>query len=390
MKTFRQAFLISLLTGLGLITAFIAGYLLRDHQVSDQDLPILLEAKRLLIQHAYNPLPTDPSLEYGMIRGMLQASNDPYNSFSEPVQHELTTNNLAGKFGGIGVQLQRDQEGYTVLIPIADGPAIQAGLLEGDRLIRVDAQEITTETPTEMIQAALRGEVGTSVLIVIQRPPDFVEFSFPIKRAEFNLPSVTSYLSPVEPRLGVMKVNLMAETTPQEIVDAVHSLQERGAQSFALDLRDNFGGLLTSGIETARLFLQEGIILQEQFKDQKPKTYTAEETGRLAEIPLAVLVNQNTASAAEIAAGALQARGRAVLIGTRTYGKDTVQLVFELQDQSSLQITAARWWIPGKDGEVPASISGVGLQPDIKIDEQPSADVDPVMLAAIAYLFKSP
>ena len=130
--------------------------------------------------------------------------------------------------------------------------------------------------------------------------------------------------------------------------------------------------------------------MQEQYKGQEVKSYSVENPGSLADLPLVILVNQNTASAAEIAAGALQAQQRAVLIGTRTYGKDSVQLVFELKDKSSLQVTAARWWIPTATGGQPQPLAGVGLQPDIILDmaELSGQDqsIDPVLQQAIQYL----
>ena len=390
MTTFYKTFFSSLAAGIILVATFFAGYLVRDQQVSGRDFPILIEAKNLLNQYGYHPVPDGPVLEYGMIRGMIQAYNDPYTSFSEPVQHELASNSLEGKFGGIGVQLQEDSQGYPVLIPIPGSPAEKIGILEGDRLVQADELLILAETPHETIQAAIRGKVGTKVVIVIERPPDYHRLEFEIERAEFNLPSVTGYLAPGESRLGIIKVNLMAATTPDEIKATVNDLQDRGALVFALDLRDNFGGLLTSGVDTARLFLMEGQVMQEQYKGQEVKSYSVENPGSLTDLPLVILVNQNTASAAEIAAGALQAQQRAILIGARTYGKDSVQLVFELKDKSSLQVTAARWWIPTATGGQPQPLAGVGLQPDIILDmtELSGQDqsIDPVLQQAIQYL----
>ncbi len=388
-KTFFGTFVSTFLIALLVIAAFLGGYLVRDRQVAANDLPILVEAFKLLLQHGYNDPPPGSALEYGMIRGMLQAYGDPYTSFSEPAQHELTTNNLEGKFGGIGVQLQEDAEGFPILLPIPDSPAALAGVMEGDRLIQVDDLVITTDTPIETVQAAARGKVGSHVRVIVERPPGGERLNFDIVRAEFNLPSVTSYLAPDEPRLGVIKVNVMAATTPDEIVKAVQDLRQRGAEVFALDLRDNFGGLLTSGVDTARLFLKQGLVMAEQYKGQEAKNFPVEKVGELADIPLVVLVNQNTASAAEITAGALQVQQRAELIGTHTYGKDTVQLVFELEDKSSLQVTAAHWWVPDQAGVKSPSLAGIGLQPDIHLTDtppNPAGGPDPALQAAISFL----
>jgi carboxyl-terminal processing protease len=297
---------------------------------------------------------------------------------------------LEGRFGGIGAQLEKDAEGNYILLPLPNHPASNAGVIEGDRLVKVDDLVITPETSMDVILAALRGKVDTVVNISVTRPPDLLEFKFSIKRAEISLPSVISYLAPTNNRLGVVKVNIMAATTPDEIEKAVFDLRERGAEAFALDLRDNFGGLLDSGIDTARLFLVSGEIMQQKYKGESVKTYSVNTAGPLSEIPFVILVNQNTASAAEIAAGALQSQQRALLIGTHTYGKDSIQLVFELRDKSSLQVTAARWWVPDENGEIPESIAGVGLQPDILVEISETDGPDPVILAAIETLLNTP
>jgi carboxyl-terminal processing protease len=393
MQTFQKTFLSTLALGIMIIASFLVGYFIRDQQLSGDDLPILMEARRLLLQHGYNEPPAGSALEYGMVRGMIQAYSDPYTSFSEPVAHELATNNLEGKFGGVGVQLQEDTLGYPVLLPLPDSPATLAGILEGDRLVKVDTLTILPETPIDAVQAALRGKVGSKVNLTIERPPDYKTHEFIIERIEYNIPSVTSYLAPMDARLGVVKVNLMAATTATEIVTAVEDLLSRGATAIALDMRDNYGGLLTSGVDTARLFLEDGPIMEEQYKGEEITKFEVESPGELKDIPLVILVNQNTASAAEIAAGALQAQDRAPLIGSHTFGKDSVQLVFELRDKSSLQVTAARWWIPKEGAEQPAAIAGVGLQPDITLPEiAPGEDAGPdsALVAAIDYLLKTP
>lgn len=342
------------------------------------------EAYNLLEKNALNSLPTPPAIEYGMIHGMTQAYGEPHTVFVEPPQHELQTNSLAGKYGGIGVRMGKDGQGFYVLYPIPDSPAIKAGIQEGDRLLGVNDLPITTDTSEETIAATVRGPVGEKVTIKVGRAPDYTPIAFKIARQEIALPSVTWHLDASEPRLGVVEVNLIAETTPDEVLKAVKDLQGRGAQAFALDLRNNGGGLLDSGIKIARLFLRDGVIIEEQYKSQNAKTYRVEKPGELVDLRLVVLVNENTASAAEIIAGALKANQRAVLVGTQTYGKNTIQSVFTLSDQSSLHVTVARWWIPGVDFPV----DGHGLLPDIA----PAADgtTDPVIAAAIQSLFPTP
>jgi carboxyl-terminal processing protease len=300
--------------------------------------------------------------------------------------HELETNRLEGKFGGIGVRIGRDAMNNYILYPYPDGPASLAGIEEGDRLISVDHLHVTPETSTENIQAALRGPIGQRVKITIGRSPHYLPQEFEITRAEISLPSVSWHLDVTEPKMGIIGVNLIAASTAKEIEKAITDMRNRGAVAYVLDLRDNSGGLLTAGVDVARLFLVEGTVMQQQYRGKDVETYSVELPGPYADIPLAVLINGNTASASEIIAGALQSNHRAKLIGTPTYGKDTIQLIFELQDGSSMHITAARWWVPGLEGK----ISEHGLQPDILIDPQTNSEnVDQAIQAAIRLLLGS-
>ena len=351
-------------------TAFAAGYLFHAHRSGAADLALLNEAYSIVQNHGLKEIPSSPGLEYGMIRGMLQAYADPFTVFVEPVQHELESNALQGSFGGIGVELSTDAEGYVVLFPFPSDPAFDAGVQDGDRLLQVDDTPIPPGMPVSEVQSAIRGPVGKAVELLIARPPDYQKQIIKIKRAEVALPTVTRRLDLTDERVGILNINLIAATTTAELQDSVGELQARGAEYFILDLRDNPGGLLDAGVDVARLFLTDGEIITRQYRGQQAETYAVDKPGPLADLPLVVLVNHGSASAAEIIAGALQARGRAQLVGAPTFGKDTIQLVFTLSDQSSLHITAAQWWVPGLAYE----LSENGLQPDIQI--QPPADPD--------------
>ncbi|OGO32290.1 MAG: hypothetical protein A2Z16_09945 [Chloroflexi bacterium RBG_16_54_18] len=381
-KTFLSTLFLFLLAGAG----FASGYLFHAHQFPGQSFPVLNEAYQLLIDNGLVEPPADPALEYGMIRGMLQEYGEPHTIFLDPPQHELSTDDLEGKYGGIGVQINKESQGNWVLFPFAGSPAQKAGIQEGDRLLAVDDLLITPNTPSEQIQAQLRGAVRQVVRVSIGRAPDFSTQEFNIRREEISLPSVTWHLALDQPQVGVIKVNLIAASTAGEIERAAADLQERGAQAFILDLRDNPGGLLDVGIEIARLFLKEGVIIEQQYRDREAQTYDVEQPGKFSDLPLAVLINGGSASAAEIAAGAIQQHERAPLLGQPSYGKDTVQLVFELRDKSSLHVTAARWRIPGLN----PPIKDHGLQPDILVDPpQDASGYDLVLKAAIQVLLES-
>ena len=368
------------------VLAFVGGFWLHSQMYpTSAHFPVLSEAYKLILEHGYEDAPEVPAMEYGAVQGMVNAYGDPYTRFVEPVQAELNNDTLTGSYGGIGAQMERDAQGYVVLHPFPDSPASEAGIQDGDRLIKIDDMEITPETPMDDIIAAVRGPKNQKVTLVIVRSPDDTAIEFNVKRAEIPLPSVTFYLDADENRLGVVRVNVIAASSPDEIKEAVADLQSRGATHFTLDLRGNGGGLLNEGVDIARLFLTEGIVIQQQYKGEDVNTYKVEKPGPLKDIPLTVLVDGNTASAAEIISGALQNHERAPLIGTHTYGKDSVQLVFELQDKSSLHVTSAKWWIP----ELEPPVGEGGLQPDIMVSTENSERADPFIDAAIQYFFNN-
>jgi carboxyl-terminal processing protease len=387
MSTFQRYFLLTLFCILLTTVGFAAGFILNPQSISrSRDFPILGEAYSILSQDGLTPVSDTPNLEYGSIRGMLQAYGDPYTIFVEPAQHELETNSLEGSFGGIGVRFGRDAEEQLVLYPFPGSPAQGAGVSDGDRLLAVGDLVVNKDTPIDKIQAALRGPVGTKAQVTIAHAPDYEAVELSIKRAEFPVPSVAWHREASEPRLGVVEVNMISANTPNEISGAIQTLRNQGATKFVLDLRDNGGGLLSAGIDTARLFLKDGVIIQQRYRDKEVETYRVDKQGEFADIPLAVLINENTASAAEIIAGALQVNQRARLIGAHSYGKDTIQLVYDLQDGSSLHVTTARWWVPGLE----PPIAGNGLQPDIPVAAQASeSGADAMLRAAIKELFNS-
>lgn len=351
--------------------AFVGGYLVHEWRVTGgllqkaSGFTILSEAYRLLEENAFFSLPDPQVMEYGMIRGMLSAVNEPYTVFVEPPQHELDTNQLEGKYGGIGVRLDRDDQNNIYLTPFDGSPALEAGVQEGDRLLSVGDLVITPETSDDLINSAIRGPVGEEVKITVGHAPDYQPVELRIKRAEIGLPSVVANLVPDEPRVGFVQINVIASTTPSEVVKAVEDLQNRGATHFIIDVRNNGGGLVEAGVDTARIFLKEGTVIEEQYKGKPVKTFTIDKAGPLADLPIVILANKGTASAAEIFAGALKVHHRAKIIGTPTYGKDTIQLVFRLSDGSSLHVTSAHWWVPGLEPQ----IGGNGVQPDIPVDE---------------------
>lgn len=365
--SFRRAYITTSVILTIFVLGFLLGYWGYDYfNEKNSEFPITLQAYQIIRDHGLKDLPPAPDIEYGMIRGLLQAYDDPFTIFVEPVQHELDSDTLEGSFGGIGVRLSRDPTGNMLIYPFPDGPAKTSGLLDGDRLLFIDGIEINQETTFDTAQALIRGPISTKVQVTIGRPPDYSPKEYTLERFEISLPSVTWHIDYENPEIGVVEVNVIAASTVDEIEDAVQDLSDQGVKYYIFDLRDNFGGLLTGGVDIARLFLHDGIIVEQRFRDSDVEVYKVNRSGSLVDIPMVVLVNQHTASAAEIVVGSLKAHGRSKIIGTPTYGKYSVQLVFELDDSSSLRVTSAEWWIPGL-GQLD---NVVGILPDLEVSPE--------------------
>ena len=379
MKPWKLAAAI-LLGTLILTSAFAAGYTLAARR-ADVGFPLVMQARRLIDEHFIDPLPDDLTLERGMIRGLVGSLGDRYTTYNEPAQHELQTDQLTGSYGGVGAQLLRDEAGKTHLVPFPGGPAERAGVVEGDVLTHVDDVSIEPAMSLDQISALIRGPVGSVVeLTLAPRTGESEPREVRVSREEFPLPSITSYRLPDDPRIGAIVISVFSDKTPQELDAAVTRLVGEGCLAMVLDLRGNSGGLLDSAVRVARYFLSDGLVLIEQRREQVEESFRVESPGAGATLPLVVLVDEGTASAAEIVAAALQANERAPLIGSPTFGKGSVQVVLEMEDGSSLQVTNARWLTPNR-----ITLDGTGLQPDIAAATAAEGQ-DAALMAAAGWL----
>jgi len=284
--------------------------------------------------------------------------DDPYTTFVEPKPRQLEKDDLRGSFGGIGAWVSKRDDGAIVLKPMEDKPAQRAGVLEGDIVIKVDDQEISPDMSLEDVILLIRGPVGSVVTLTISRTGHPEPLVFEITREKVETPTVTWRFLDEGQGLGYVSISLFTERTDKELEAALKDLKAQGATRLILDLRNNSGGLLQTAIDVASQFLPDGIVLYEQRRDQQEeKSYPVRQGGEATDIPLVVLVNPGTASASEIVAGAIQDLGRGVLVGESTFGKGSVQLVYDLSDQSSLHVTVAHWFTPGKDPQLDRAIA---------------------------------
>lgn len=366
--------------------AFVAGVVTQQRttrQHGEFSLPILLQARQLIDRNFLGVLPEKAQQEHGMIRGLLQAIDDPYTNFTEPATAELDTDRLSGRFGGIGAEVTQTEKGEIVLKPLAGQPAALAGILAGDVLLAVDGKTLTSNVTVDEVVARVRGRVGTAVVVRV-RTGTAAARELSIIRVEVELPSVVWRVLQQDASIGLVDIDRFSDRTAAETRTALTELFSAGVSQVIIDLRGNGGGLLQASVDTAKLFLDGGVILYHARRDHAEETFTADPGGLAASTPLAILVDGGSASAAEILAGALRDRKRAPLIGQKTYGKGSVQLIFELEDKSSLHVTNARWYTPAR-----TALDKLGLEPDIAI-EPGSGDTDTMLQRAIEYLQAQP
>ena len=368
-----------------------AGFLLRDYYVNDQppetasdNLGLYWEVWNRVNDQFYGGVPVEAPITYGAIKGSLEVLDDPYTLFLEPEPAAHEKADLEGQFGGVGAFVRRDEEGRVLLEPMRDQPAEQAGMKNNDILIAVDGQEILPDMATDEIVLLIRGEVGTEVVLTVEREGEDQPIDLIVTRAIIETPSANWRILEEEPTIGYVQLTAFTERSNDELNQAFDELTEQGAKSFVLDLRGNGGGLLDSAVNITSQFLSEGIVVKENRQNEGERTYDVRGGGKVLDQPLVVLINGGTASASEILAGALQDYDRAVLIGERTFGKGSVQLIYELSDKSRLHVTVAKWFTP--NGNV---IDGTGLTPDIEVlftEEDHSTGNDPQFNRAIDFL----
>jgi carboxyl-terminal processing protease len=361
-------------------------YLTRNSPTPEESSQFRLywEVWHIIQDKFYGDIPEDSVPVYGAIRGALSTLQDPYTIFVEPQPRALEKAELEGQFGGIGAYITRGAAGEVILTPMVDSPAEQAGVREGDVVLRVDGTPISPEMTSDQVVLLIRGEVGTQVVLTLQRVGVADPIVVTVTRKNIQTPSVEWRTLDQDPAIGYIRVRLFTERTGREMERALQDLREAGITSLILDLRDNGGGLLDAAVDVSSQFLRDGVVLYEDRRDESEKFYSVKKGGLALDLPLVVLVNGGTASASEIVAGALQDYGRASLIGEKTFGKGSVQLVYDLTDQSSLHVTIARWLTPNRH-----RIDGEGLKPDVEViptEEDRAGGTDPQLDRAVAYL----
>lgn len=314
-----------------------------------------------IVQKSYVKELSANDLIHGAIKGVI-ATLDPHSQFLEPDEYKEMKIETEGEFGGLGIEISV-KEGYlTIITPLEDTPAYAAGLKPGDRIIKIDGESTENITLNEAVKK-LRGEPGTKVTLTILRPDKKEFMEFILERTIIKIESVKD-AQVIDDGIGYIRITQFQENTAKDLEDAIKKLLPNCQQGIILDLRNNPGGLLQSAVDTASLFIEEPKLIvstKGRIPDQNQE-FNSKNKNAIKEIPVAILINKGSASGAEIVAGAIKDWHRGILIGTKTFGKGSVQSVLPLRDGSALKLTTATYFTPkGID------INEIGIKPDIEV-----------------------
>ncbi len=327
-----------------------------------------------------DPSAIDPQrMSDGAINGMLDSLGDQgHTRYLNAEEARREREALSGRFEGIGAYIDVRDGQPRIVAPIEGSPAERAGLRPDDLILRVNGEDVRGVT-VEELRNRVRGPKGTQVVLTIQRAGVAAPFDVTITREEVNVPSVTWRMLP--DGIALIRINRFAERTGSELQQALLDVRAKEAKAIILDLRNNPGGLVTQLVAVASQFMPEGTtVLIEQDRSGAQRPYTTSDGGLALDVPLVVLVNNNSASAAEILAGALQENGRARVIGQATFGTATVLRPFDLEGGAQVRLGTSQWLTP--KGKV---VRGVGIQPDELIALAPGvAPLTPAEAAALS------
>jgi carboxyl-terminal processing protease len=313
-----------------------------------------------IVHEDYVDQPVDDlTLMRGAIEGMLEALGDRHTSYMNPDEFEQANESLEGEYEGIGAWVDITGDFVVIISAMRGSPASEAGLQPNDQVIGVNGEDMT-DVPGDLVLQQILGPAGSDVTLTIQR--DDETFDVTITRASIVVPT-TDY-EMLEDNIAYIALYTYGDNTTEQLQDALTELLDQDPDGLIFDLRDNGGGYLRTAIQVVSEFIGDGVVMYEQYGDGETYTYEAIPGGLATEIPLVVLVNEGTASASEITAGAIQDVGRGPLIGMTTYGKGSVQNWIPLEDEAGgVRVTIARWLTP--DGR---QISEIGLTPEYVVE----------------------
>lgn len=329
----------------------------------------------------------DTALMRGAIDGMMAALGDQHSTYMDPDEYKQANESLEGSYEGIGAYVDTTADYLTVTSPIPGSPAEKAGLLPKDKIVAIDGEDMTGIN-AELARRKVIGPAGTTVVLTILREGEDAPFDVSIVRAHITIASATGEM--LEGGIAYLTVTTFGSNTMPELDAALQKLMPQKPKAIILDLRNNAGGYLQTSVEVASQFMGDGVVLYEQYGDGTRNTYEIIPGGKLTDpaVPMIVLINEGSASASEIVAGALQDTGRAKLLGATSYGKGSVQNWIPLSnDNGAVRITIAKWLTPNGN-----TIHKIGLTPDYPVpltEDDRKADKDPQLDEAIRILLET-
>ena len=329
-------------------------YYLMKNWIGDPGALFQIVRTMYLIQRHYVGETDRKKIYDGALKGMVGVLNDPYSSYLDNQDFEALSTMTEGYFGGVGMVmgLRKDNQ-FVVVSPIEDTPAYKAGIKAGDILLKIDGEDLSGQSLNEVVKK-IRGQDGSQVTLTLKRGSEEAK-DITVTRSDIKLKSVYGRMD--GDGIGYIRVTNFNEDTDKDFGEKLQQLRNQGMKALVLDLRDNPGGLLESGVGVARYLVPKGPIVSVTDKDGN--TQTESSSLEKVDFPLAVLVNHGTASAAEIVSGAIQDTGSGKLFGVKTYGKGVVQNIFLLSNQTAVKLTVARYYTPSG-----RSIDKVGITPD--------------------------
>jgi len=314
-----------------------------------------------IIRNDYVSQVNSKDLIYGALKGMLM-SLDSHSQFMEPEAFNEMKVETEGKFGGLGIEVTLKEGILTIISPVEDTPAFKAGLKPNDKIVKIDGKSTRDVTLDDAVKK-LRGEPGTSIVLTILREDEKKFLDITVVRGIIEIKSIKEAVI-LEDKIGYVKLVEFQENTPKDLAKALATLRAKGMDSLILDLRNNPGGLLETSVKVSEMFLPQGkVIVSTKGRVKDQNTVYKSNYGRpYLGFPFVVLVNEGSASASEIVAGALKDNKRSVIVGAKTFGKGSVQTVIPLSDGSALRLTTAEYFTP--DG---SAINNKGIIPDVVV-----------------------
>lgn len=338
-----------------------------------------------IIHKNYVDQPVDDlALMRGAINGMMQALGDKHSTYMDPSTYEQANSSLQGEYEGIGAYVDTTTKYLTITSPMPGSPAERAGLEPGDQVVAIDGEDMT-DTIAEVARNKILGPAGTTVHLTVLREGADSLLEFDVVREKITIKSATGKM--LENDIAYVQITTFGTKTTSELLETLTDLMAQNPKGIILDLRNNGGGYLQTSVEVISQFVGDGVALYEQYGDGKRTTYDVLPGGLATDtnIPMVVLINEGSASASEIVAGALQDYGRATLVGVVSYGKGSVQNWIPLSgDNGAVRITIAKWLTPKEH-----TIHEIGLTPDVFVEmtaEDYKAKLDPQLDAAVETL----